>query len=127
MPNNQAFTSALRAVVAREVETALAPYRDMLTALIEFSGEAPARGGPGRPERSPVAEKPGRKRRGRKAKTSEDLASAFTEGQKVQYRQGRGTFDATVIEIDASRGVLRLERDRDAKKVVRPASKVIAA
>jgi len=126
MPNKPAFADALRALVAKEVHAALSPYRDMLAALIEF-----AEGAPARPVSvgSAVVVAPGRKRHKVRAvgPVGTAVVGQFCEGQKVQYRQGRGTFDAKVIAIDVERGVLRLERDKDAKKVVRPASKVIAA
>ncbi len=54
-----------------------------------------------------------------------ELASKFSKGQKVQYRQGRGTFDARVVEINEKRGVVFLERMSDKRKVVRPAAKVV--
>ncbi len=126
MSSNPAFAEAIRAVVAKEVHAALAPYREALASLAEFAGALPVSV---EKVRAPKVEGavPGRKRRGRKAKGSADLAGQFTEGQKVQYRQGRGTFDAKVIEIDVEKGMLRLEREKDSKKVFRPAAKVVAA
>jgi hypothetical protein len=54
-----------------------------------------------------------------------ELASKFSEGQKVQYRQGRGTFAARVVGINAKSGVVTLERMSDQKKVVRPAAEAV--
>jgi len=125
MPNNQGFADAIRAVVAQEVNAALAPYREALANLAEFTGAPVSAPGPS-PRSASFGEAP-RRRRGRAVKSSPEVAMKFTEGQKVQYRQGRGTFDAKVIEIDTEKGVLKLERDGDSKKVYRPASKVIAA
>lgn len=128
MSSNPAFAEAIRSVVAKEVQSALAPYREALASLVEFTGVPAVDASKGR--RAPKADTsaaPARKRRGRKGKNSAELVANFTEGQKVQYRQGRGTFDAKVIEIDVEKGMLRLEREKDSKKVVRPAAKVIAA
>ncbi len=125
MSKNQAFADAIRAVVAQEVNAALAPYREALANLAEFAGAPVSEPGPS--ARSTSLGQQSRRRRGRAVKSSAEIATKFIEGQKVQYRQGRGTFNAKVIEIDAERGVLKLERDGDSKKVYRPASKVIAA
>ena len=131
MPSQPAFANAIRAIVAREVEDALGPYRDMLADLTKFVvGEQASAGLSGAFE----AAAPARVSRTRRATTSAgsrryadqaELASKFSEGQKVQYRQGRGMFDARVVGIDAKRGVVTLERMSDKKNVVRPAAKVI--
>lgn len=71
-----------------------------------------------------AAGKPGRKP-GRPAKRgAKGDVSAFSEGQTVSYKQGRGTFDAEVVGIDAEKGTLALQRLSDGKKIVRPAVKV---
>jgi transcriptional regulator with XRE-family HTH domain len=62
---------------------------------------------------------------GGKEPTRSERASEFIEGETVQYRQGRGVFAATVVEINAKSGVVTLERMSDLKKVVRPAAKVV--
>ncbi len=131
MSNKPAFAAAIRAVVAKEVEDALGPYREMLADLSKFvGGDLASAGSRGTFE----AAAPARIRRTRSAGTSAgsgryaaqgELASKFSEGQKVQYRQGRGIFDARVVGIDAKKGVVTLERMSDQKKVVRPAAKVI--
>jgi len=130
MSNQPAFAAAIRAVVAKEVEDALAPYREVLADMIKFVGGEPASA---RSSGTLEAAAPARTRRTRKAATyagsggnaHAEFASQFSEGQKVQYRQGRGTFDARVVGIDAKKGVVTLERMSDQKKVVRPAAKVI--
>lgn len=128
MSNNPAFAEAIRTVVAKEVHSALAPYREALASLVAFTGgSAVATSGKISASRSEPAAAPVHRRSGRRARSSAELVAQFTEGQKVQYRQGRGTFDAKVIEIDPEKGMLRLERERDSKEVVRPAAKVIAA
>jgi sRNA-binding protein len=128
MSSNPAFAEAIRTVVAKEVLSALAPYREALASLVEFTGGSlAATSGKSRVSSSEPAAAPIQRRRGRKARSSAELVAQFTEGQKVQYRQGRGTFDAKVIEIDPEKGMLRLEREKDSKEVVRPAAKVIAA
>lgn len=48
-------------------------------------------------------------------------------GQKVQYQQGRGTFDAKVMRIEARSGLVVLQRLKDNKRVKRPAAKVYAS
>ena len=131
MSNQPAFTNAIRAIVVEEVKEALGPYHDMLADLSRFVGSGPASAGPtGRVK----AAAPGRVGRTRLAATSArsgryagqaELASKFSEGEKVQYRQGRGVFDARVVGIDATKGVVTLERMSDKKNVVRPAAKVI--
>ncbi len=131
MSNQAAFANAIRAIVAKEVEDALVPYREMLADLTKFVGGELASEGSGR---TLGAAAPARMRRARRAPTSgasgryadqAELASKFSEGQKVQYRQGRGTFAARVVGIDAKKGVVTLERMSDKKNVVRPAAKVI--
>lgn len=123
--------ASIRSIVADAVNASLAPYRGVLDRMAAFVGEAPVRRGPGRPAQvaEPVAAARARPRRngggGRTAATN--LVGKFSEGQSVQYKQGRGTFDARIVAIDAEKGALTLERVTDGKKVVRPASKVIAA
>ncbi len=127
MSNQPAFAEAIRIIVAREIHDALAPYREALASLIEFGG-----GTPGGVPASPSGEA-APKRRVRLAKSprtsaaSAEVAAKLSTGQKVQYRQGRGVFDAKVIEIDAAKGLVTVERLNDKKQVVRPAAKIIAA
>jgi len=45
--------------------------------------------------------------------------SAFKAGDVVAYKQGRGTFQATVIELDEITGLLVLERASDGKRILR--------
>ncbi len=128
MSSKLAFSEAIRNLVAREVQEALAPYREALTSLVEFAGAAPAespRGGGRTAPPSRNVRGRGSQRRGSAALL--ELVSKFVEGQKVQYRQGRGTFEARVVGIDAKNGNVTLERINDRKTVVRPAAKVLAA
>jgi hypothetical protein len=126
MSEKLAFAEAVRIIVAKEVDDALMPYRQMLASLIEFSGGA---------QEGTAAESAGalgsRRSAARAARprsaASLELVSKFVEGQRVQYRQGRGTFEARVVGIDTMKGNVTLERMNDRKTVVRPAEKVIAA
>jgi hypothetical protein len=128
MSNKPAFAEAIGIMVAKEVQAALAPYREALASLVEFAGAAPAespRGGARTAPPSRNVRGPRIQRRGSAA--SLELVSKFVEGQKVQYRQGRGTFEARVVGIDAENGTVTLERINDRKTIVRPAAKVLAA
>ncbi len=123
MSEKLAFAEAIRIIVAKEVDDALVPFRQMLASLIEFAGGAQEGTAAG------PAGALGSKRRAARPRSaaSLELVSKFVEGQKVQYRQGRGTFEARVVGIDAMKGNVTLERMNDRKTVVRPAEKVIAA
>ncbi|MGC4115864.1 MAG: hypothetical protein QM765_14970 [Myxococcales bacterium] len=111
--------TAIRNLVAVEVERTLEPYRELLERAEQFVSGAPARHGPGRPPKAAGRARPAR----RAAKGSGD-ASKFKVGQAVKYRQGRGEFEATVAEVDAEKNLVTVERSKDGKKVVRPASKI---
>ncbi len=131
MPRNVDLDSAIRSLVAEEVEKTLAPYRDVLERFSRAIGDAPVRRGPGRPPRNvsapaPAAPKRRRARRAAGAGEKGDV-SKFTEGQDVKYRQGRGEFEATITRIDREKNVLTLARKSDGKKVERPPAKVYAA
>jgi hypothetical protein len=129
MSNKPAFAEAIGIMVAREVQAALAPYREALASLTEFA--AGHGGAPSAPAEVVSPQRMGRRaaasvgRRGSAA--SLEVISKFVEGQKVQYRQGRGTFEARVVGIDAKNGNVTLERINDRKTVIRPAAKVLAA
>ncbi len=129
MSSPAAFAEAIRTMVAQEIHNALGPYRETLASLVEFTGVAPGKSAANGAEAAAPARNPrGRKPAGvRGAKASLEIVSKFAEGQKVQYRQGRGTFEARVVGIDAENGTVTLERLNDKKQVVRPAAKVIAA
>jgi hypothetical protein len=99
LPARLDLASKLRALIAAEVEAALAPYRDLL---------AQARGA--KPKRKPAA-----------------APIAFKLGQRVLYRQGRGQFAAKVTRVDQERGLVEVERESDGKRVLRPAKKLQAA
>jgi hypothetical protein len=118
------FNDAVRAAVADEIDRVLGPHMETLKRLSNAFGTGPD----GRERR---AAGPGPRRRGRPARRGaiggRGDASKFKEGQKVRFKQGRGEFDATVTAIDGSTNTLTLKRDKDGKRVERPASKVYAA
>ncbi len=51
----------------------------------------------------------------------------LTAGDLVSYRQGRGSFSAEVVRVDAISGIVTLQRTNDGKRVVRPLDRVYAA
>ncbi len=120
---------AVSQLVAASVERALEPYRDVFNKMAQLMGvgeptPAVVKRGPGRPPASSKApQKPGRRII---PKGAVKVASNFHVGQKVSYKQGKGSFGATVIEIDTE-GMLRLRREADGKEVERPALKVYKA
>src|ERR687887_1631675 len=114
------FNDAVRAAVADEVERVLGPHLETLRRLSSAFGTA----GDGRVRRTAGPAPRRRGRPGRRAQTGgRGDASKFKEGQKVRFKQGRGEFDATVTSIDSNTNTLTLKRDRDGKRVERPASK----
>jgi len=124
------LNAAIAALVAAEVKAILDPYMSTLDRVAAFVGGQPARRGPGRPRKSAgLKAKPSRRRarRGSKAKRAARLLKKFSEGQKVTYKQGKGTFEAKVTAINVEAGTLKLERSKDGKRVTRPVAKVIAA
>jgi hypothetical protein len=48
----------------------------------------------------------------------------FKVGDAVEYQQGRGKFEAKVVAIQHTTGLLTLERQFDRRQIIRPASKV---
>lgn len=124
------LNEVVRQMVADEVERVLGPYQGTLSRLSAVFGGGEvmpaarrARAG-GNVAQAPVRRRaPGRRGGG----AGKGDASAFSEGQKVRYKQGRGEFDATVTKIDAGNNVLTLQRVSDGKKVDRPAAKVYPA
>jgi hypothetical protein len=129
MANPAGFSEAMRALVAQEVREALAPYEGLIASLQEFMGAAGGSVSRGAtapaaaPMRRARAASPTRRNAGG---NSLELVGKFSQGQRVQYRQGKGTFDARVVEIDAKYGMLTVERESDGKRVTRPAAKVDA-
>ena len=74
-----------------------------------------------------TAEKTAPRRPKRRGSVTKKLARAAVKpGQKVTYNQGRGTFEAKVIRVDVKRGLVTVERMKDGKRVVRPATKITA-
>lgn len=128
---NVDLNSAISGLVATEVERALEPYRGLLQRMAEFAGVGvqagpqPVKRGPGRPRASAGA--PSAPARRVVSQDAVGKASNFRDGQAVRYKQGRGSFDATVISINAEQGLLVLRRSKDGKQVERPASKVYSA
>lgn len=45
-------------------------------------------------------------------------------GAVVEYRQGRGTFEAEVVRVDAVTGIATLQRTADGKRVLRPVDRI---
>lgn len=107
------FDAAVRTVVTSEIESALAPHRDLLDRMVAFLGQPPA---------ASVSRRGGEQSRTQKAPTGD--VSRLQVGQTVRYRQGRGEFDALITKIDAASGFVTLTRVFDNKLVERPASKV---
>jgi hypothetical protein len=129
------LNAAIADLVAAEVNAKLEPYRAILNRMAAFVGAAPAHRGPGRPRKTEAAAAApapaSRKRRGRRTyrvskKAALRAAKNLTEGQKVSYKQGRGSFEAKVVSIDSEKGTVTVERIKDGKKVTRPAAKVTA-
>ena len=116
------LNTAIRNLVAVEVERTLEPYRQLLERLEQFVGGASVRRGPGRPPKAGNRGRPARR-----AKVGAGDASKFKVGQAVKYRQGRGEFEATVSAVDTEKNLVSLERSKDGKKVDRPASKIYQA
>jgi sRNA-binding protein len=113
--------AAIRALVSDTVRAKLEPYTEILDRLAAFVGDAPRRG-LGRP---PKADAGGRRANVRGfAKKAVKAAKRLKVGQMVSYRQGRGSFDATIVAIDLETGIVRIERAKDGKKVERPAHKL---
>jgi len=79
-----------------------------------FLGELPAGSGP-----RPAAA-------GAPASSASSVPSGpFRAGDSVRYRQGRGTFFARVVSVDARAGKATVERSTDGKRVVRPFDKLL--
>lgn len=114
--------AAIQTMVADAVQAALAPYGDILTRFQSLMAPVAAKRGPGRPPKAagfaaaPVKVKA---KRGRKAKKAKAVVNTFKVGDVVAYKQGRGTFQATVIELDEVTGLLVLERASDGKRILR--------
>jgi hypothetical protein len=120
------LNAAVRAIVADEVRTALAPYRHLLDHLAAFLEQRPAPQRAGRPRQGPrVAARAGGGRR-RKAGKTGPLVHDFAEGQTVRYRQGSGVFDAKIVGIEPESGTLLLARVSDGHEVLRPVAKVLS-
>ena len=118
------INDAIRSAVAQEVSRVLGPHLGTLERLSQaFGASAPRRT---RSANVPVG-RVGRTRSTQAGFGGRAEIGGFQEGQRVIYRQGRGTFEATVIAINAASRKLTLKREMDGKKVERPAAKVRAA
>ena len=110
--------AALRNLIAAQVEAALEPHRALLASLENLAREQGAvKEAPRAATRRPAGR--------RAARNVAAPATSFSPGQMVSYRQGRGTFEAKVIEVDLERGELKLQREKDGKRVERPFQKVM--
>jgi hypothetical protein len=115
-------------LVEQRVHSILGPHMEALERISSFLGMAHRRS-PGRPAGSRTAKRgPGRTgRTGRPSRSARrgggDVAK-FEEGQKVRYRQGKGEFEATVLRTDAKAGTVTVQRNKDGKRVTRPADKI---
>jgi len=130
MPSN--LEQAVQDMVNEAVAAALAPYAEILNRFQSLMAPTAAKRGPGRPPKvagiaAPVKAKAKAKsgRKARKAKVAVSL-NTFKAGDSVAYKQGRGTFGATVIELDGVTGLLVLERASDGKRILRKPSTIEA-
>jgi hypothetical protein len=114
------MNNAIRSAVAQEVTRILGPHLDTLQRLSRAMGVAA-------PQQARSVAPSARAGRPRRAAASSADATGFQEGQRVIYRQGRGSFEATVMAIDSASDRLTLKREKDGKRVARPAAKVFAA
>jgi sRNA-binding protein len=115
------LNAAIQVIIAAAVDSDLAPYRELLDRMAKLTGadmRVPSRAPPAR------VEAPVHRRRGRNANTNTANVGAFTVGQKVSYKQGRGAFEALVAKIDIETDTLMLQRCIDRKMVERPMSKI---
>jgi len=130
LPSATDIANSITTMITEEVSIALAPYRTVLEQMAEFLGGTRARPVARRKPRRKVEARPvrraPRRRRGSAARRTSRLIKRFAEGQTVHFKQGRGSFEAKVVEIDLKKGALTLERTSDGKKVSRPAAKVIS-
>lgn len=115
------LNGAIEGIIAAAVESNLAPYQDLLDRMAKLTGadtRVPSRAAPA------LIEAPKRRRRKQSTNMGTANLGAFTVGQKVFYKQGRGAFEALVAKIDTQTNTLTLQRRADRKMVERPASKV---
>jgi sRNA-binding protein len=121
MPTRE-IEAALRRLVTEGVRDALEPYKKVLKGLAASLDRASRR----TPGRQPKAVR-SRSLPRRHPRSALKAADALKVGQAVRYRQGRGSFEATIIDIDEATGLVRLERAKDGKKVERPSHKLYQA
>lgn len=122
MPKPIDLNVAIRAIVAEEVEAALAPHREALERIEAFLGVgAPTR----RRARQPGAPAEELPRRTAPLRSSErGDASRFQRGQRVRIKVGRGSDLGTVQDLDLRTNSVLVKRDKGGDVVKRPASRV---
>lgn len=114
------FEAVVKELVAEELGRRLARYSDLLNRFEQARRALPKRHRPGRPPRAQLERAAAALFR--KAPAPRAAPASVEPGQTVQYRQGRGTFEARVVRLDGARVVL--ERLADGKRVTRPLSKL---
>lgn len=134
--------SAIRAVVADEVSKTLGRQVELLEQIAQYLGVASSQAPAATPKRAqaevaaPKSQAPAPRKRGNARRTpreempasaSEPSAAPFKEGQKVSYKQGRGTFPSVVKFVNEKKGTVMVERISDGKQVERPFDKVETA
>jgi len=134
--------SAIRAVVADEVSKTLGRQVELLEQIAQYLGVASSQAPAATPKRAqaevaaPKFQASAPRKRGNPRRTpseetpasaSEPSAAPFKEGQKVSYKQGRGTFPSVVKFVNEKKGTVKVERISDGKQVERPFDKVEAA
>ena len=136
MPTPESTLSdAINEIVDRRVEEVLGQYRpllDRMAAFLNLPAEQVPKPLPVHrlPDRAPKRTQRKQPKRDSSDRARPDAAlaiaaaGAFAVGQKVLYKQGRGTFPSVIKAIDATTGSMLLERTTDAKEVLRPANKV---
>jgi hypothetical protein len=117
------LAAQLQQMVADEVQRLLGPHIHSLERLSNFLGGGSARRGPGRPKGSVNVR---RKPAGKGPAPLHTEASAYKVGEAVTYLQGRGTFQAKVVEVDEKTNTVTVKAEGKKAKV-RPADKVYPA
>ncbi len=113
-PRSTDLNSAVHAIVAQEIASALEPYRDML-ARFEVFGRL--RRGPGRPRAAGRTRASGRARPGRAPRGGR--GRQWRARTRVHFKQGRGSFEGHVVRQDADTGLVTVQRVGDGEKFTR--------
>lgn len=104
------FDKHIQRLIQETVQRVLSPHLEALHRLSVFLGD-------GRPMR--VSKKLPR----RNVMAKKVATNSFNYGDVVKYRAGRGEYSAMVLGTSPD-GRLKLEREKDGKRVLRPAAKV---